>query len=286
MIGFNHLGTMGRFGNQMFQYATLKGIARNRGFDFCIPPELGTSRQQHNYGLFDAYEMSGVSNVQFLNNGHAPVVRERFFHFDEELFKLCPDHVSILGFFQTEKYFKHIETEIRKDFTFRDNWLKPCQEFMSQFEGEEIGFVHIRRGDPTLDDNGFKWAYTECSDQHPPQPISYYEKALKKFPEDMKFLVFSDSIDWCKEQEIFKSDRFMFSEPEDKFSDGSFMPYIDVCLMSLCSHAIIPNSSLSWWGAWLQKNPNKKIISPKMWFGPAYHFHDTKDLIPEEWERI
>ena len=230
--------------------------------------------------------MSGVSNVQFLNNGHAPVVRERFFHFDEELFKLCPDHVSILGFFQTEKYFKHIETEIRKDFTFRDNWLKPCQEFMSQFEGEEIGFVHIRRGDPTLDDNGFKWAYTECSDQHPPQPISYYEEALKKFPEDMKFLVFSDSIDWCKEQEIFKSDRFMFSEPEDKFSDGSFMPYIDVCLMSLCFHAIIPNSSLSWWGAWLQKNPNKKIISPKMWFGPAYHFHDTKDLIPEEWERI
>lgn len=285
MIGFNHLATMGRFGNQMFQYAALKGIATNMGYDFCIPPILNKKIQRHNYGLFDAFEMKGVKNIKIMPNDTL-LPKEKFFHFDEDLFNHCPDNISLLGFYQTEKYFKHIEKEIREDFTFKDNWLEPCQEFMKQFEGEEVGFVHIRRGDPTLSDNGFKWAYTECSDQHPPQPISYYEEALKKFPEDMKFLVFSDSIDWCKEQEIFKPDRFMFSEPEEKFSDGSFVPYIDVCLMSLCSHAIIANSSLSWWGAWLQKNPNKKVIAPKMWFGPTYSFHDTKDLYCDGWEVI
>jgi hypothetical protein len=68
------------------------------------------------------------------------------------------------------------------------------------------------------DKRGFKWAYVNLQDQHPVQPLEYYEKALKYFPEDISVLVFSDSIEWCKEQEIFKeSDRFMFSEPEDKY---------------------------------------------------------------------
>jgi len=53
--------------------------------------------------------------------------------------------------------------------------------------------------------------------------------------------------------------------------------------MSLCSHAIIANSSLSWWGAWLQMNTNKKIIAPSKWFGPAYSQHNTKDLYCENW---
>ncbi len=39
MISFNNIGNLGRLANQMFQYASLKGIASNRGFDFCIPPE-------------------------------------------------------------------------------------------------------------------------------------------------------------------------------------------------------------------------------------------------------
>jgi hypothetical protein len=90
-------------------------------------------------------------------------------------------------------------------------------------------------------------------------------------------------MDWVKEQDIFKPDRFMLSEPVDKYPDGSYTPYSDLCLMSLCSHAIIANSSMSWWGAWLQSNPNKKVIAPKMWFGPAYADKDTKDLYCSDW---
>ena len=39
MIGFDSLGTMGRLGNQMFQHAALKGIARHHGYQYCIPPK-------------------------------------------------------------------------------------------------------------------------------------------------------------------------------------------------------------------------------------------------------
>ena len=144
--------------------------------------------------------------------------------------------------------------------------------------------LHVRRGDANLTDpRGFKWSYTQCGDQHPTQTVDYYERALAEFDDNQPVFVFSDSIDWVKEQEFFSGDRFLLSEPQDKYADGSFTPYADLCLMSLCSHAIIANSSMSWWGAWLQSNPNKKVVAPKKWFGPAYADKDTKDLYCPNW---
>jgi len=281
MIGFDAIGTMGRLGNQMFQHAALKGIARHRGFEYCIPPQHPQT-QIDNYGLLEAFEMKNVDGVKFSYN--MIPVQEPHFHFDEQIFNECPDNSNLAGFFQTEKYFKHVKKEVREDYTFKSEWLNPCLEFMKQFEGQEVLFLHVRRGDPNLaDKRGFKWAYVNIQDQHPVQPLEYYEEALKYFSEDIPVLVFSDSIEWCKEQDIFKPDRFMFSEPEDKYDDGALVPYVDLCLMSLCSHAIIANSSMSWWGAWLQKNPNKKVIAPKMWFGSAYSFNNTKDLYCNDW---
>jgi len=284
MIGFDGIGTIGRLGNQMFQHAALKGIARNRGFKYCAPPQYPQT-QIDNYGLLEAFEMKNVDKIMFCH--HQRRVQESHFHFDEKIFNECPDNSNIFGFFQSEKYFKHVEDEVREDYTFKKEWLEPCQEFMKQFGGQEVAFLHVRRGDPNLTDKrGFKWAYVNLQDQHPVQPLEYYEEALKHFPEDMPIIVFSDAIDWCKEQEFFKPDRFMFSEPEDKYDDGALVPYVDLCLMSLCNHAIIANSSMSWWGAWLQSNPNKKVIAPKMWFGPAYSHNNTKDLYCEDWEVI
>ena len=211
-------------------------------------------------------------------------VQEGHFHFDDALFESCPDNVSLYGFFQSERYFKHISDIIKQDFTFLDEHLGPCKEFIEQFDGQEPIMLHVRRGDPNLvDPRGFKWAYVNCSDQHPVQSLDYYEKALQEFGDNQPVVVFSDSVDWVKEQEFFSGDRFFISEPQYKYDDGSFLPYTDLCLMSLCSHAIIANSSMSWWGAWLQSNPNKKVIAPKMWFGPAYADKDTKDLYCSDW---
>ena len=281
MIGFDSIGTMGRLGNQMFQHAAVKGIARKHGYEYAIPPK-DPNTQIDNYGFLDAFEMKGVDHIKYCYN--VVPAQERFFHYDEELMNICPDNVNVAGFFQSEKYFEHIESEIRKDYTFKSNWLQPSLDFIDQFGGEEVLFLHVRRGDPNLTDKrGFKWAYVNLQDQHPTQPIEYYEEALTYFPDDMPVLVFSDSIEWCKEQDIFRPDRFMFSEPEDTYDDGALVPYIDLCLMSLCDHAIIANSSMSWWGAWLQSNPHKRVIAPKMWFGSAYQFHNTKDLYCDDW---
>ena len=161
--------------------------------------------------------------------------------------------------------------------------MQPCKDMIDSVDGDPI-MLHVRRGDPNLTDpRGFKWSYTQCGSMHPVQPIEYYEKALSKFDAKQPVIVFSDSVDWVKEQEFFKPDRFLISEPEDKYADGSFTPYADLCLMSLCSHAIIANSSMSWWGAWLISNPDKKVIAPKMWFGPAYADKNTKDLYCSDW---
>lgn len=284
MLAFNELGNNGRLGNQMFQYAALRGIASKKGYEFCIPPF--TASRIDNYSLHKCFKLPNVSsgNKGFLDNGFAPVVVERQFHYDEDLHNLCPNDVSIHGFFQTEKYFSHITDSIREDFTFYDEILEPCKEMISTLDNPI--FLHVRRGDPNLvDARGFKWSYTQCSEQHPPQPLEYYEEALKKFNDDQTVIVVSDSPEWVKEQEIFSDDRFLISEPEEKYPDGSYTPYVDLCLMSLCSGAIIANSSLSWWGAWLQ-NGKGTVVAPKMWFGPSYADKDTKDLYLDSWIQL
>ena len=151
MIGFNYLGKMGQLGNQMFQYASLKGIARNNGHNFCIPNhneifDDGIGNKLH-IELFKPFVLKNFSelNCQVIDKDR-PVVQEHQFHFNEQLFKNCPDWVSLAGFFQTEKYFKNIEKEIREDFTFKDEILEPCQEMMGEF-GEAPLSLHIRRGD-------------------------------------------------------------------------------------------------------------------------------------------
>jgi len=282
MLAFNQIGNLGRLGNQMFEYAALRGIASHHGYDWSIPPFH--LKGIENYSLNECFKLESVTDKNIGTYDNFQYVVEKFFHFDEELFENCPDNVSLHGFFQSEKYFKHISDEIRKDFTFLEDHYEPCKEFIEQFDGQEPIMLHVRRGDPNLiDPRGFKWAYVNCSDQHPVQSLEYYEKALEHFDDNQPVIVFSDSAEWVKEQDFFSSDRFMISDPQQKYSDGSFLPYVDLCLMSLCSHAIIANSSMSWWGAWLQSNPNKKVIAPKMWFGPAYADKDTKDLYVDNW---
>ena len=124
MIGYDRLGTNGRLGNQMFQYASLRGIAANNNLEFCIPPE--DTPNYANYGLFDCFKLPNVKNTSLI--GQAPTgftptagsLDEPGFEFDEELFNNCPDNVNIDGYRQSEKYFKHIEDSIREDYQFKE----------------------------------------------------------------------------------------------------------------------------------------------------------------------
>ncbi len=262
----------------MFEFAALRGIAAEHGYDICIPPS--DHQGIENYSLHECFKLDHIKTGFIPDEMYS---MEQTFHYNNDLFATCPDNTSLYGFFQSWKYFLNVQDTIRKDFTFHDDIMEPCKEMIDSIDGEPI-MLHVRRGDPNLTDpRGFKWSYTQCGSMHPVQPIEYYENALSHFDDEQPVIVFSDSVDWVKEQEFFSGDRFMISEPEEKYTDGSFTPYIDLCLMSLCSHAIIANSSMSWWGAWLQSNEDGKVIAPKMWFGPDYKDKDTKDLYYPGW---
>ena len=285
MLSFNKLGKSGRLGNQMFQYAALRGIAAHRGFDWVIPPPeaggVGDFGEENNYCMFDTFKMSHATREhQAISNTQQWAVWKEF-HFNEQLFNECPDNVNLDGYFQSEKYFKNVEKEIREDFIFQDEILNPGKEMIDSLgDGRKI-FLHIRIGDPKL-----QWAYVNLQSAHPLQTWDYYAKALSEFPSDIPVIVFSDVIEWCREQEFFKPDRFILSESTDEFSDGQRVPWTDLCLMSLCTDAIIANSSFSWWGAWLMENEDKKVIAPKKWFGKQFAHYDMSNLIPEGWIEV
>ena len=274
-IGYNRLGSNGRLGNQMFQYAGLRGIAAHRGFDWVIPEPI--TYGDSNYGLFDCFKMSTVKKDNFgLIQGEA--LQTGCFHFNQDAFDRWPDATNLHDYFQSEKYFKNVEDIIRKDFTFKNDIMASCLEVMNEYE--DPIFIHVRRGD-----------YVNQPDNHPPLPVSYYKNALEKyFKDDTPVFVFSDDLDWCREN--FKDDRFLIPTENQLYeqtadtNDGrvkSFVPYYDLCMMSLCIGGIIANSSMSWWGAWLIETPTAPIVAPVPWFGKNYSHYNMDDLIPVGW---
>jgi hypothetical protein len=261
MLSFNNLGNLGRLANQMFQYASLKGIAKKSGYEFCIPPkEIFGKRDSvvnKDLNLYDIFEIEKNNNIGLTKNN---IVQEKAFNFDSDLYNNCPDNIDLLGYFQSEKYFKNIEEEIRSDFSFIGEVGDDCKSFIKSLNSEVI-CLHIRRGDYTTNPN------------HPVQSIEYYQESLNILPSDIPVLIFSDDSDWCFDQELFKPDRFMISSNSSVDAD--------LCMMTLCDYHIIANSSLSWWGSWLAKS--KKTIAPKNWFGGSCINHNTNDLYCSDW---
>ena len=283
-VSFNGLGNEGRLGNQMFQYAFIRGMSKRYGYDFIIPD--ANANRFDNYGLFDCFELEGCKTGE----GSYPTLECRDTAFNQKFLDECTDNTNYSGVFQTEKYFANATEELRKDFTFHKEILDPCQEFIDNV-GDVI-FLHVRRGNSNLvGKRGEKWSYQLLQDYHPLMKKEYYLEALSHFDESKKVIVLSDTIDWCKEQDWLQDDRFLFSDSSyEVFDDGASVPYIDLCLMSLCSGGIIANSSMSWWGAWLQNNTGK-IIAPNPWYGAkAYNYGNAElcdtDLIPERWIKI
>jgi len=265
MIGFNYLGKLGQLGNQMFQYAALKGIAAKHNYKTIIPSHneviVDALGNKLRIELFDAFDIPmGPMDVGYIP--HERNVQEPHYHFSQELLDNCPDNVSLVGYFQSEKYFKHIEDDIRKLFGPKEEALSCWASTQHLFDNPIA--LHIRRGDFLIN-----------SVHHHNLSMKYYETALRAFGSDRQVIIFSDDTDWCKAQPLFEGDRFLVCE------GGG--PYTDLYMMSKCDDFIIANSTFSWWGAWLIDNPNKKVIAPKKWFGQQFAHYNMNDLIPEGW---
>tara|TARA_Y100001938_G_C8009854_1_gene389400 strand:- start:142 stop:942 length:801 start_codon:yes stop_codon:yes gene_type:complete len=263
MISNDNIGNLGRLGNQMFQYASLLGIAKKHGYEYCLPPiEV--------FGVYDPMVVNSDINIFDCFNipdvprriTNFPKVMESTYALDNNIWDNCPDNVSLFGYFQSEKYFKHIENIIRDIFTFVDWVFQPTEEsFKLNFDNTEVISLHIRRTD-----------YINYS-HHPVQGLDYYIKSLSQMPDDIPVMIFSDDIKWCGEQDIFQGDRFILSEGNNTA--------IDLCLQSLCTYHIIANSSFSWWGSWLAKS--KKTIAPRNWFAGPDKDKDVSDLYLPQW---
>lgn len=272
MITYNGIGHFGRLANQMFQFASTYGIAKKCGYDVAFPIENTTVASVEDFKdgvtrevYFDIPSVFDIPKELLKNRFeifYDKEVQEPHFHFTEEFFKV-PDNTNLKGYYQTEKYFEHCKEDIKKLFTFKPEIKREALEKFPKVYSDTVS-LHIRVGD-----------YIGLQDFHPICDADYYIRATQHFKDDnYYFMIFSDNIEYCKN---------IFGESENIIFIEGNSPEVDLCLMSLCEHNIIANSSFSWWAAWLNSNPYKKIIAPKQWFGPAYHYQNTNDLYCENW---
>lgn len=262
MLTHKSIGYSGRLGNQMFQYAALKAAALRLGVQ-CFLPSHQSIKQDGVYDLtnhkwipyrlelVDCFEITAPIQDNNLPNQYS----EKAFTYENSI-NTIESNTTLEGYFQSYKYFQDFEEDIRREFTFKPSILTKCESIIAQYSNPIS--IHIRRGDYV--NHPSYWTVTP----------EYLTAALEEVVQpDATYLIFSDDLDWCKE--VF-GDEFVFMQGNNQFED--------LCLMSLCDHNVIANSSYSWWGAWLNNNPDKVVVAPSKWF------NDNKsldDLYPNNW---
>jgi hypothetical protein len=267
MITFLELGRHGNIGNSMFQLAATIGAARKKGFEIKIPEQqLNHIKEKTNYiSLLKGFNISlpFITEVEIRSLKH--FYKETYFHYDDRINEI-EDYTNLYGYFQSEKYFLHVKEEIKSIFNFKSQHIFESTELFKRYNihPEETVSLHVRRGD-----------YIEKQYFHPLQDNNYFVGAYK-IAKLKNILVFSDDIQWCRKNITGKN---------IYYSDLS-CPFSDLKAMSLCKNNIIVNSTFSWWAAWLNLNLDKIVVAPKIWFGPGYDQHDTKDILPLDWKKI
>ncbi len=277
MLGMNALGQNGRLGNQMFQYASLVGIAKNMGYDYCIPDHSqvtwfdkmqGEEIITVNHQLQHLFEMKGVK-LGMIEGGND--IRLEQAEFCEELFKECPDNSTLYGYFESYHYFKNVEEELRSQFTFVPTVLEEAQKFHRDYEINNPVALNIRRGKD----------FIRVQDFHPPCSEAYYKEAIERLGKERQYVVITDDMEWCRE--VFKGDNYIFN---DLVPPGLIKGHFDMAVGALCNDFIISNSTFSWWMAYLGKSETKRVYAPDPWFGPALKHIDTEGYYPEWVKKI
>jgi hypothetical protein len=224
----------GRLGNQMFQIASTMGIAskNNQGASF--------------------------PNWQYKNwwpkvNSSPVPITHHFYEQSENWYRDLTflDNTCLHGYFQSEKYFEHIKSEIISIFAVEDK--------VKFKNGNTIG-VHVRRGDYL----NHGWWIGDL----------YYKKALSLFPKSADYIIFSDDYDWCK-------NFFPLRKLENIYYAQNYNEYECFELSKNLQSLIIANSSFSWWMAFLMQDQSS-IIRPIGTFGDF----PNKDFYPERWKPI
>ena len=293
----------GGLGNQMFQYACGRALAYRHKVKLLLDLSfLEKSELQSNYtlrkyelGIFAVNaELRSKKELKKLNPSFysrlynrlcqhielpmlftpGVLIETKSHNYDKRVEKLSKNSV-LIGCWQNELYFKQIEEIISEDFKFKlhiDN--KNAERVQRIMKSNSIS-IHIRRGDYVEN--------PETNKKHGLCSLAYYKSAIRFISQKVNspvFFIFSDDLNWAKENlKLTFSHEFVSGNIGDK-------SYMDMQLMSLCKHNIIANSTFSWWGAWLNSNPQKIVIAPNQWFANKTRSYQINDLIPEDWKRL
>lgn len=286
---------IGGLGNQMFQYAAGKALALHhqtklfidktdlekdaggaytqRKFElscFNITAELATEKELSLFSANDSNKIQRVFNRFFPSVKKQVVFTESGHLFHPSFFK-TPVNTYLNGFWQTEKYFLNCQEEIRKEFTLKSLLPAQIQELLNKINSGNSVSLHIRRGD---------YVTLKSANQfHGLIGMEYYKQATEFIASqkgNINVFVFSDDLTWCQENiKLNCPVHFVQHQAGAEF---------DMFLMSRCSHNIIANSSFSWWGAWLNNNPNKIVVIPAHWF--AGKKSSDMDIVANGWKVI
>jgi hypothetical protein len=290
----------GGLGNQMFQYALGRHLAlKNQTklivdttyFDYIPKNSEHFVKREYDLDIFNIdaeilepgkakwlpyYSNKGIHRLKHFIKKHLNLYKYKddylvlyeneYFSFDEEILG-TGKNAYLIGYWQNEKYFKDIENQILKDFTFKSAFGEHVQDLAKEIADSNSVCLNIRRGDFVNNPvHGFVG-------------MDYASKAINCVREKTaihKIYVFSDEIDWCMQN--IKPDVPHFFVTHD-YAGRKFSSYL--YLMTQCRHFIIPNSTFGWWAAWLSVNREKIVIAPKRWVNvPGL---DASDIIPEGW---
>lgn len=283
----------GGLGNQMFQYAFGRATANRLGVEMVLDVSDPTLSIHNGFELNKVFgiqakvatesDMRAVLGWQrpeiirkvIRKTGFTSVLARRWieephFHFSPEMLHV-PDGTYLCGYWQSEKYFEDAAECIRNEFRFREPPSEVNKKLVQEIAGENGSAIslHVRRGD-YVHNPAVSQVHGRCS-------LEYYRSAIKYLTDRIPspcFYVFSDDMDWVRKHfEIPSSHRFIVHNRGES-------SYEDMRLMSLCQHHIIANSSFSWWGAWLNPDPDKIVVAPENWFADESRTHD---LFPSGW---
>lgn len=257
---FGHPRLHRNLGNHLFELASLIGLARRYNTELYLP-DYWQNAIFFNLSPFVVFEP-----------------RDSFITIEEPAFDCCLDffdrlkfliqneNVNIEGFLQTEKYWKLVENEVRQILSFKDHIKKKSIEFINlhNVDVEKFVAISVRRGDFVTDPN------------HYLLPIEYYLGAYYKYFSDKNLIIFSDDIQWCKNNFKIDNKTIIFAQNMTGIEQMS--------LMTFFNSFIIANSTFSWWGAYLSTDINKNVIRPFHHFdGELKKSKNIKDHYPEEW---
>lgn len=279
----------GGLGNQLFQYATGRHLALLNNSELYLDNTfLETQQAETNwkYELAAFNIESKIADEQILQNfrgsdfsttdrmltrivslGKNKKYKFEEYGFDEAILELKGNYY-LCGYFQSEKYFKSIAAQLRKDLIIKDDYLPKDTALIQKINQRQSIAIHIRRGDyirnlSSMDAHGL------CSKDYYTKSIDFLKNELGN---DIHFYIFTDDEEWIK--------REMTWNIESTLVTGKSI-IEDFYLMSLCKHNIIANSTFSWWAAWLNNNPDKKIIIPKHW--TTNTITEQIELVPNNW---